>query len=56
MQKTNPTRAQKIYIASYGLKPDNWYIEKETKDYFYLVSKNGRHRLIDKTRYVKKWK
>ena len=56
MQKTNPTRAQKIYFASYGLKPDNWYIEKETKDYFYLVSKNGRHRLIDKTRYVKKWK
>lgn len=56
MRRINPTRAQKIYFASRGLKPDNWYIEKETKDYFYLVSKNGQHRLIDKKEYVKKWK
>lgn len=26
MRKTNPTRAQKIYFASRGLKPDNWYM------------------------------
>lgn len=43
-----PTRQQKIFIASHGLKPENWYIEEETNDFFYLVSKNGQHRLIKK--------
>lgn len=48
MRKKNLTRKQKIYIASCGLKPDNWYIETETEYAYYLVSKKGQHRLIKK--------
>lgn len=43
-----PTRQQKIFIASRGLKPENWYVEKATDEYLYLVSKNGQHRLLTK--------
>ena len=48
MSKKNLTSKQKTYIASCGLKPNNWYIETETKDVYYLVSKTGQHRLIKK--------
>ncbi len=48
MQKTNPTRRQKILLAAHGLKPENWYVESEAPDYLYVVSKNGQHRLIKK--------
>ena len=46
MRKKNLTKKQKTYIASCGLKPNNWYIETETEDVYYLVSKIGQHRLI----------
>lgn len=48
MQKKKLTRREKILVAEHGLKPWNWYIEKETADYYVLVSKNGQHRLIKK--------
>lgn len=48
MSKKNLTSKQKTYIASCGLKPNNWYIETETEDAYYLVSKIGQHRLIKK--------
>lgn len=48
MRKKNLTKKQKTYIASCGLKPNNWYIETETEDVYYLVSKIGQHRLIKK--------
>lgn len=46
MRKKNLTKKQKTYIASCGLKPNNWYIE--TEDAYYLVSNIGQHRLIKK--------
>lgn len=48
MHKKKPTRQQKIFLASCGLKAENWYIESETSDYCYVVSKNGQHRLLPK--------
>ena len=48
MRKKNLTKEQKTYIASCGLKPNNWYIETETEDAYYFVSKTGQHRLIKK--------
>lgn len=48
MHKKKPTRQQKVFLASCGLKPENWYIERETSDYYYAVSKNGQHRLLQK--------
>lgn len=47
-RKEKPTRRQKLLIAENGLKPENWYVEKDTKEYMYIVSKNGQHRLIKK--------
>ncbi len=46
MQKRNLTRRQKIFVAQRGLKPENWYIVKETDEYYQLVSKNGQSRLL----------
>lgn len=44
----NPTRRQKIFIAQHRLKPENWYIEKETDEFLWIISKNGQHRLLTK--------
>lgn len=46
MQKHRLTRKQKIFFASKGLKPENWYIAKETADYYQVVSKNGQKRIL----------
>ncbi len=46
MQKRNLTRQQKIFVASHGLKPENWYIVKETDEYYQLISKAGATRLL----------
>ena len=46
MQKRNLTRREKIFLASHGLKPENWYKTKETDEYYQFVSKNGQSRLI----------
>lgn len=48
MMKKKLTRRQKLFLASHGLKAENWYLEKETDDYLYIVSKNGQHRLLNK--------
>lgn len=41
-----PNRRQKIFLAEHGLKSENWWVEKETPEYLYVVSKNGQHRLL----------
>ena len=46
MQKRNLTRRQKIFVAQRGLKPENWYIVKETDEYYQLISKAGATRLL----------
>lgn len=46
----NPNRRQKLFLAEHGLKSENWKIEKETPEYLYIVSKNGQHRLLNKTK------
>ena len=46
MQKRKLTRQQKKFVASHGLKPENWYIVKETNEYYWLISKVGVRRLL----------
>ena len=38
-------RAEKVFLASKGLKPDNWMVQEETEKYIifvHKVSKNTR--------------
>ena len=48
MQKRRLTHRQKVFLASCGLKPENWYLEKETDKYYQIISENGQRRLIQK--------
>lgn len=54
MQKRNLTRREKIFLEGRGLKPENWYIEQETADYYQIISKKGRRRwLLKNEKYPK---
>ncbi len=46
--RRNLTRQQKIFVSSRGLKPENWYLEQETVDYYQIISKNGQRRMLSK--------
>ena len=48
MKLKKPTKEQAIFLASEGLKPENWDIEKQTKQFLYVVNKKGMHRLLMK--------
>lgn len=48
-QKTKPTRAQRKLMASWGLIPGNWFVERDTPREMVIV-----HRLSDKTRTIPK--
>lgn len=52
MRVLNPTRKQKILMASCGLKPENWQVERETYDCLYIISRRGKRRRIDKKEFV----
>ncbi len=49
MQKTKLTRRHKLLLSIRGLKPENWYLERETAELLYIVSRNGQRRHIKKT-------
>lgn len=45
MREVNLKRVHKVFLASKGLKPDNWRVQEETEKYIifiHKVSKNTR--------------
>lgn len=50
MKVTKLTHQLKLYLASQGFKPDEWYIEGETPEYYMIISKIGRRKLILKSK------
>lgn len=47
-QEKRPTRKQKIFIASKGLIPEHWYMERDTPEVMVIVSKKGYTRTYRK--------
>lgn len=46
--KKKPTRRQKLLLLENGLKPERWYIERDTNDYIVAISETGEMRRITK--------
>lgn len=50
------TRNQKECLSAHNLKVDDWRLIEETEFYLKIINKDGKTKMIDKFRRVKRWK